>query len=86
MITPQNIKIVINGQEFYTRSCKFQKLCDEKNRYNPALTIKNDYGIEHLNQCTVGGGSGCIHWKTETDKEIGWRTEKFKDRTNREKA
>ena len=72
MITPDHIKITINNQEFYTHACKFQELCDKNNRYNPALTIKNKYGIEHLNQCTVGGGSGCVIWRTETDRETGW--------------
>ena len=71
MPTEENIKIEINGQTFYTRSCKYQEQC---NRYNPALKIVNAYGVEHLNICTVGGGSGCDTWREETDKLIGWHT------------
>jgi hypothetical protein len=67
-----NQEIKINGQVFYSHPCKFQEICDKNNRYNPALTTKNKYGVEHLNQCTVGGGCGCKHWREETDKEIGW--------------
>jgi hypothetical protein len=83
MITPEHIKITINGQDFYTHACKFQELCDKKNRYNPALTIKNKYGVEHSNQCTVGGGPGCKIWCEETDKEIGWDFPKHEDRLHR---
>jgi|WetSurMetagenome_2_1015567.scaffolds.fasta_scaffold93089_2 hypothetical protein len=69
MITPEHIKIVINEQEFYTHACKYQTICDKNNRYNPALTIKNKYGVTHLNNCVMGGGCGCKVWQEETDKE-----------------
>lgn len=75
MITPQGIKSVgANGQEFYTYPCKFEKKCDRENRYNPAVMIKNKYGIEHLCPCTHGGGAGCSYWRNQTDEEMGWAT------------
>lgn len=73
MITPEGIKSIgANGCDFYTYSCKFEKQCDKKNRYNPAVMIKNNYGIERLNLCTHGGGNGCNHWRVQTDEEMGW--------------
>jgi hypothetical protein len=83
MITPEHIKITINGQEFYTHSCKFQELCDKHNRYNPALKLTNKYGIEHLNQCTVGGGCGCKSWTEQTAIEQGWTRIKPEERLHR---
>jgi hypothetical protein len=73
MITPQGIKSIgANGCEFYTYPCKFEKQCDKKNRYNPAVMIKNAYGVERLCMCTHGGGVGCHIYREQIDEEMGW--------------
>jgi hypothetical protein len=72
-----NQQVIINGQDFYTSPCKFEAICKKTGKFNPALKLVNKYGVEHLNSCVMGGGCGCVTWRTETDKEIGWNTEKF---------
>jgi hypothetical protein len=58
--TQTDAPCIINGLNFPLHGCKFEDTCT---KYNPAGTIKNSYGVIHLNPCTHGGGSGHKCWR-----------------------
>lgn len=65
-----------------TYPCKYDYICKQKGKFNPATTIPltitgidgKPKTIQKTNRCTHGGGCACKIWRRLTNKEIGWET------------